>query len=634
MLSILFLNKLLFTNQTLAAQDFNNIQITFNSFFGESFRNYLTPPLWFTKIGGGIDMFSNPISSYFSPFNIIFVLVSNVYFATNLFVLFQVCFLATTSYLLFREFNLSKQLSFFGAIAFTFNGFLVMRLSPGVGIEYLYTYKWIPLILIFSNRVLKENKFEQIFYLGTCLGFTFEGNPSIAFGTWLFWFTYILVIKGKNILNSVKQLLIAAVFGILFFAIKILPGVDMMFSSSGRISNSIEGWRTSRIKLYDFLDYLLPIAHKFLTPIFTPGILVIILFVFGLGFLIKNIYKSRKITSIDLFSVVSFLIGFILNTDNQLSEILYTLPIFNRFTVTPSYLSFIIFPTIYFSICGLKNLTEFFRLKLGIFITLGISLLVFCEILAGPASFGSKSFGFNFAKMDTTEVFSYPHYVVLKEFPNEFYYFNSNNSVFMYPYAIQLNNSHTLNSYKYFYEGFDSAKLDSKNLDFNKKFADIIIDVEPLSNPDLMLIKTIDMNKFIDLNFKSQAVQDKKYQFFDIFTHYNWDGKFYLYKVDSSVSSIKNVSNNPYSFTFNISSKNLENEKLLTSISYSKWWVISNQKNIKLNFEKNSFGLIEVKNVSNGDNLNFLYFNPYIYLGMLFSLICFAILIIVSFSKK
>ena len=155
-----------------------------------------------------------------------------------------------------------------------------------------------------------------------------------------------------------------------------------------------------------------------------------------------------------------------------------------------------------------------------------------------------------------------------------------------------------------------------------------------MSNPDLMLIKTIDMNKFIDLNFKSQAVQDKKYQFFDIFTHYNWDGKFYLYKVDSSVSSIKNVSNNPYSFTFNISSKNLENEKLLTSISYSKWWVISNQKNIKLNFEKNSFGLIEVKNVSNGDNLNFLYFNPYIYLGMLFSLICFAILIIVSFSKK
>jgi hypothetical protein len=263
-----------------------------------------------------------------------------------------------------------------------------------------------------------------------------------------------------------------------------------------------------------------------------------------------------------------------------------------------------------------------------------ISLLVFCEILLGPSTFGNKSFSFNFAKMDATEVFRYPHYVVLKEFPNELYYFNSNNSVFMYPYAIQLNNSHTLNSYKYFYEGFDSAKLDSRNLDFNKKFADILIELEPLSNPDLKLIKTIEMNKFIDLSFKSQAVQDKKSQFFDIFTHYNWDGKFYLYKVESSISTIKNVSNNPYSYTFNISSKNLENEKLLTSISYSKWWEISNQKNIKLTFEKNSFGLIEVKNVSNGDNLNFLYFNPYIYIGMLFSLICFAILNIVSFNKK
>jgi len=631
LLGIFFLNKLLFFNQTLAAQDFNNIQITFNSFFAESFRNFFTPPLWFTKIGGGLDAFSNPIAVYFSPFNFVYLIFSEVYFATNLFILFQIIFLSVTSYLLFREFSFSKVLSFFGAIAFTFNGFLVMRLSPGVGVEYLYTYKWIPLILLFTNRIFKDKKYDEILFLGICLGFTFEGNPNIAFGTWCLWFLFLVISQGKNFYKTWKLFLTAISFGLCFYAIKLIPGIDMMLSSSGRISSTIGGWRTSRMKLYEFHEYFIPLSHKFMTPNFTPGVIVIAFSIIGFLIIAINFLKKRTFNYLDIFAVFSFLIGCFLNTDNPLSEIFYTLPIFNRFTVTPSYLSFLIFPLIYFAINGLKFIMHKFEyLKISYLITIAISLFVFLEVTLGPSTFGTKTFSFNFAKMDPAEVFNYQHYKELRKFESELVLFNSNNNLFMYPYGLQLNNIYTLNSYKYFYENFDSDNLESMSLDFKKMHTDKIIDFNSISDPDLNLVSTIKMKNFMNSGFESHAIIERRSEFFDIS---NWDKNLYVYKVNSKNSSIKNISQHPFEYSITTKNENFTDGRLLTSISYSKWWKIANQKNEELNFNSNSLGLVDIQNVNPGDVLIFRYFNPLIYIGMFITLLSFGIFLNLNFRK-
>ena len=630
-LGVVYLNKLIFSNQTLAAQDFNNIQITFNSFFAESFRNYLTPPLWYTKIGGGLDAFSNPIATYFSPFNFIYLIFSDVYFATNLFILFQIVFLSTTSYLLFRELKFSKALSFFGAVAFTFNGFLVMRLSPGVGVEYLYTYKWIPLILLFSNRVFVEKKYNEILFLGICLGFTFEGNPNIAFGTWCLWFLFILVLRGKEFFKSWKLISTSIVFGLMFYSIKLIPGIDMMLTSSGRISSTVGGWRTSRMKLYEFLEYFLPLSHKFMTPNFTPGLIVILFFIVGLIFFGIKIYKKQRLEFLDKFAAFSFLVGCFLNTDNPLSEVFYTLPIFNRFTVTPTYLSFLIFPVVYWAIIGVQNLSNrLVKFKYFSSLITLISIAIFLEIMLGPSTFGTKTFSFNFAKMDSSEVYKYPHYQEFKKDSSQMFYFNTDNNTFMYPYGIHLNNLYTLNSYKYFYENFNSEVLDSESLDVKKRYTSSIVSLSSLSDSELNLVSVVKMKNLMNGNFKSHSILERRSEFFDI---PNWDKNFYLYKVSANFSSIKNVTDNPFEYSAFIESNNFYENKLLASISYSKWWKITNQKNEELQFSKNSYGLIEIQNVKVGDTLTLKYFNPLIYIGMFITLLSFGIFLKLNFRK-
>lgn len=630
-LGVVYLNKLIFSNQTLAAQDFNNIQITFNSFFAESFRNYLTPPLWYTKIGGGLDAFSNPIATYFSPFNFVYLIFSDVYFATNLFILFQIVFLSTTSYLLFRELKFSKALSFFGAVAFTFNGFLVMRLSPGVGVEYLYTYKWIPLILLFSNRVFVEKKYNEILFLGICLGFTFEGNPNIAFGTWCFWFLFILVTQGKNIFKIWKLFFTAISFGLLFYAIKLVPGIDMMLTSSGRISGTVGGWRTSRMKLYEFLEYFLPLSHKFMTPTFSPGVIIILFFVVGLTLFAVKLYRKQEFKYIEKFAALSFLIGSFLNTDNPISEIFYSLPIFNRFTVTPSYLSFLMFPIILIALTGIQFLyTKVSKFKYSYLYLLGVSFLVFLEIMLGPSTFGTKTFSYNFSKMNSKEAYSYPHYQELTKDGSKMFYFNSYNNLFMYPYGIELQNLFTFNSFKYFYESFDSEEFESENLEVKKRYSDRIVDLNTLADPDLKLVSEIRVRKLMESDFQSHALTERRGEFYEIA---NWSKKLYVYEVKSTNTSIKNLSENPFESTFKITSENFYNEKLLASISYSKWWKITNQKNEELQFSKNSYGLIEIQNVKVGDTLTLKYFNPLIYIGMFITLLSFGIFLKLNFRK-
>jgi hypothetical protein len=250
--------------------------------------------------------------------------------------------------------------------------------------------------------------------------------------------------------------------------------------------------------------------------------------------------------------------------------------------------------------------------------------------MLGPSTFGTKTFSFNFAKMDSSEVYKYPHYQEFKKDSSQMFYFNTDNNTFMYPYGIQLNNLYTLNSYKYFYENFDSEVLDSESLDVKKRYASSIVSLNSLSDSELNLVSVVKMKNLMNGNFKSHSISERRSEFFDI---PNWDKNFYVYKVNANFSSIKNVSKNPFEYSTSIESNNFYENKLLASISYSKWWKITNQKNEELQFSKNSYGLIDIQNVQVGDTLTLKYFNPLIYIGMLITMISFAYFLKFNFRK-
>ena len=497
-LSFIFLNKLLFLGQTLTAQDFNNIQITFNHFFQTSFREFLTPPTWYSKIGGGFDAFANPIANYFSPFNLLLLIVPEVYLATNLVILFTVLFISISSFLLFRELKLNKSISFLGAVLFTFNAFVVMRLSPGVGVEYLYSYKWIPFIILFTYKVFINKEKNNLLFLAVVLSFTFEGNFNIAFGIWSFWFLFLVVYFGKKLLTIWKEFVGIILFAFTFYSVKLLPGIDLMLSSSGRISNTISGWRTSRMKLYEFLEYFLPISHKFQSPNFTFGLIAAILFLIGLGYLLFKFYKTRETSFLFKFSIISFLIGCFLNTDNPGSELFFTLPIFNRITVTPTYLIFLMFPLILWALEGANLISKKFK-----FAPLILGILIFFEVLFGFSTFGTKTYSFNFPKMNIAESYQIPHYEAQKKYSGIFY-FNSNNNTFMFPYGVELENVKLLNPFKYFYSFSNTDEMEMSLAD-QIYFSDYIYSLNTISNSNLVLKESVKVKSLLN-KFQSFSI--------------------------------------------------------------------------------------------------------------------------------
>ena len=648
LLSVIFLNKLLFKGQTLSAQDFNNIQIPFFHFFRESILTYKEPPIWNSRFGGGFDAFSNPISAYFSPFNFVFLIFKDVYTASSIFILLQLFLISTFSFIFFRELRFNKAVSFFGAVVFTFNGFVTMRLSPGVGIEYLYSYKWIPLIMVFTFLYFKNYRTFDLVLLSLSFALSFEGNLNIVISMWFFWFLLIVFVYGKDAVKNIKKLIFVPVLSFFIFAIKILPFLYLMKTSTGRISESVgKGWRINdKIKMGEFWSYFPPFRHLFGAAVFTPGLIASIFFFLCLIVLLVRVFTKKKIDKIFIFFLLSIFMGFILVTYNPLSDFLFKLPLFNRLTIVPAFMVLIFVPAYIMSVYGLDMSVKFLMKKINIknksfvdlfgkFIVLGISCLVFLEILIGPSTFGNNTYSFNFAKMDRDEVYAIPPYNVLKDLKPGVFLFYDNSDTFLYPYAVSILDLYTLNTFKYFYSPVEDKELLKKASLFDiEGRTDYILSTQKLEDRNLILLKEVSTSGLID-DFDSYSILDKRYNYLNLQSDLSWEEKLYIYSsTDNTAEKYwKRTDNNPVMASFvRENEKDGVSKKVYSSIKYSPWWKIAGKNEIKIG--KDDFGYLWLDGVNPGEKVEIFYFNPFIYLGMLLSIIGLLCVLIMGVRER
>ena len=642
LLTIIFLNKLIFTGQTLSAQDFNNIQIPFFHFFKESVVNYFEPPFWNSRFGGGFDAFSNPISAYFSPFNFLFLIFSNVYSAANVFIFFQLFLISLFSLLLFKELKFNNYLSFFGAVIFTFNGFVTMRLSPGVGIEYLYSYKWIPLIMYFTLVYLREHKLYDLALLSVSLAFTLEGNLNIAISIWAFWALFLLFMS-KNFFREIRHYILIPLLALLIFSIKIIPFLDLMKNSTGRISNYAVGWRLNKIYIDEFLTYFPPIRHIFGAALFTPGVIAITFFFICFVSIVYSIFAKRNVQKLFVFSICSIVIGFIINTYNPISDFLFSLPFFNRITIVPAFMVFIFIPVYILSVYGLeicanyllnirflKNFKNFAEVGIA-----GVSLLVFAEILTGPSTFGNNTYSFNFSKMNKEEVYKVPPYNTLRNLNPGVFAFIDSSDTFLYPYAISVSNLYTLNNFKYFYSPATKKNL-IKEGDFKEitDRSDFVISTKPLDEKEITLISEVGTAEIFS-EFQSHSILDKKYDYLELQAKNDWNELMYIYAVeknDFQKPYFKRLENHPTKFTISNADDYMDNNEIKTSVRYSKWWKSFDDKKAVL--KEDDFGFMIISEIGESDRVELFYLNPYIYIGFLLSLMGFLIVFRLSRSHR
>src|SRR4030066_2381790 len=281
-LTVIFFNKLLFQKEALAQQDFNNIQYPLFKFFHDSVITNNETPFWNPRLGGGFDAFANPLSAYFTVFNFVFLLSSNTYLTLNIFIALQILMAGVFCYLLFRKLGFGKFVSVVPATAFMFNGFVAMRLSPDVGPEYLYTYKWIPLIMTLLCEYFENQNFKNVALLGIATAFLFEGNPNIVFSAGIFLAIFVLLNFRKIGFKGLLRLLPIAVICLSIYAVKLVPAMDLAAAAGGRISREVSGWRRSQMDLDRVFYFYTPKLMAFKSPLFTAGIIAFALFLMGI----------------------------------------------------------------------------------------------------------------------------------------------------------------------------------------------------------------------------------------------------------------------------------------------------------------------------------------------------------------
>ena len=628
----IFLNKLLFFNQSLAQQDFNNIQIPLFYFFRTSILKFLAPPLWNSSFCGGFDAFSNPLAGYLSFFNWVFLFSSDVYKSFNMFIFLQIFSCLISAYVMLKTFGFSKAVSFFGAIAYSFNGFVTMRLSPGVGLEYLFAYKWIPLILAFTKKYLDNRKGLDLLGLTIALAFSFEGNPNIVIASGVLWFIFLLVEYRKVILCRYK-ILIVPILSLFIYALKLFPVIDLISNKESRFSQSIGGWRASNFDIPMFPRAFLPLKFGFTNGVFTPGVLAVLFFLIGLTCALVIWRKTKKpVFEGFYFVLLIFIPAFFITIENPVYYFFYSLPILSMVTIIPSFLIMFIIPIVFFSAYGFSLLLKVLGKRFYLVAVAIIPTLVFLEVLVGPSTFGKNTYSFNFAKMNyVDEVSNFSHYNVLKEQKPGIFSVIDNPKLFIYPNSIAILNLSTLNNPNYFFGCNNSEALSNMSLEETKKRSDYILSMYPLADKDITLISKVDMNTILKL--KSHAVFENVDKYLALYDT-GWNDDMYIYSVGCIENcTLKNYSKNPTSFKVDVSSQNFSFDKTVsTSINYSKW--LKAKSNGKyLSTSKDGLSYVSLRG-DIGDSVSFYYINPYIYVGFVVSFIFLIVSVIIFFRLK
>lgn len=640
LLSAVLLNKLLLFPVTLAQKDFNNIQIPMFQFFHDSISRYFLPPVWNSTFSGGFDAFSSPLSPYFSIFNWVFLIGSNVYKSFSFFILLQVFLCALFSFYMLKTFKLSNVSSFLGAVLFTFNGFVIMRLSQGVGIEYLYAYKWLPLILAFSKKLLDSHNLKHFFCLAISISLSFEGsiNQVVASGVMLLFY---LISEYKKLSGALKYFifLVPAVF--ILYAVKLVPFIELVTSGVSRFSSRTGGWRQGNIDWDMFPEILFPIKFNFSNAVFTPGLLGILIFAGGLMAASVFLMKQKR-APFEGFAFVSasVVLSVILTVENPLYFLFYSLPVLNQTTQIPSFLIFYVIPIVFFGAFSLEKLNIYLRRtkapKLLIALILhAIPLAVFLEVLIGPSTFGNDTYSFNFSKMNISESVAFPHYNLMSSQPAGLlvFYGKGEENIFFYPYGISRTNLKTLNGYHYFFGSLSGQDLLDSGLDEIKKRADYIMTIEPLTDSDLTYVGKVSMSKI--KNFDSHAVFENQQDYLRLYST-GWNDDVFIYKTNClRECSVKNLSDNPIEFEVTVDTS-IGSEIIPTSIAFSPWLKARYGGNY-VPLYKDSLGYVamDLRNVPNPQAVvSFTYTNPYIYVGFILSLAGFICTSVFVFKKS
>lgn len=219
-------------------------------------------PHWNPYTFNGMPFFAAIHTGVLYPFNMLISLLSvNIsifWYLLQLMIITHIFFAGITMFLFARHKDFSREASFFAAVSYMLCGFFVTHIIHSL---MLYILAWMPLIILFIEKGIKDEQLHYLIIAGCILGITIlAGHPQITFYEFLFLGSYCIYLWFTTSERKPLQLFsIALIFVIAtgIALIQLLPTAELGNHSS-RVDWTFEQASEGSLSFSQLLTFIIP----------------------------------------------------------------------------------------------------------------------------------------------------------------------------------------------------------------------------------------------------------------------------------------------------------------------------------------------------------------------------------------
>lgn len=247
----LYFLPVIFSDHTYASRDIYNFFNPRRYFAAESIRSG-NIPLWNPHLASGVPFLANLQSSVFYPLSIIYyVLPFQIGF--KYFIILHYYLAGVFMFILMRHWKYDAFSSLMACIVFMFGGYMMSILD---NVAFLTSAVWLPLIMLFFDRSLREGKVCYAVITGVLVGLQILGGDASFYiiSTFIFMCAYLIyylitekAISMKERVRPISYLPIVWIIAVSLAAIQLIPFVEFLSSST-----RMEGFSYEKITKWSF----------------------------------------------------------------------------------------------------------------------------------------------------------------------------------------------------------------------------------------------------------------------------------------------------------------------------------------------------------------------------------------------
>lgn len=250
-ITIIYFSPVIFSNQTFASRDIYNF---FNPrrFFATEIIRSGNIPLWNPYLASGVPFLANLQSSIFYPLSIIYYVLP-FQLGFKYFIILHYYLAGLFMFLLMRQWKYDTYSSLVSGIVFMFGGYMISILD---NVAFLTSGVWLPLIVLFFDRSLREKRFRFLIMTGVIITLQILGGDASCYvlSTFIIMSIYLLyyLITDKTLSTRERRKVISFlpivwIIGISLAAIQLIPFIEFL-----SYSTRMEGFSYEKITKWSF----------------------------------------------------------------------------------------------------------------------------------------------------------------------------------------------------------------------------------------------------------------------------------------------------------------------------------------------------------------------------------------------